>query len=94
LSHYGGANGGILDGSEAVFGCRLPGRILRQVELDLATSADVAKACRTAGITDATHYTWRKKFGWMTMPQLTELKALEKENKRLKEVVVDLELDK
>ncbi|MFM8608043.1 MAG: transposase, partial [Hyphomicrobiales bacterium] len=31
-------------------------RILRQVELDLAAGADVAKACRTAGISDATYY--------------------------------------
>ena len=69
-------------------------RILRQVELDLAGRADVAKACRTAGISDATYYTWRKKFGGMARPQLTELKTLEKENQRLKRIVADLELDK
>jgi transposase-like protein len=68
--------------------------ILRQVELDLAAGADVAKACRTAGISDATYYIWRKKFGGMAKPQLTELKALEKENQRLKKIVADLELDK
>ena len=45
---------------------------------------DVAKACRTAGISDATYYTWRKKFGGMAKPQLTELKAFEKNNQRLK----------
>ena len=33
-------------------------RILRQVALDLAGGADVAKACRTAGISEATYYTW------------------------------------
>jgi putative transposase len=64
------------------------------VELDLAAGADVAKACRTAGISDATYYTWRKKFGGMTRLQLTELKTFEKENKRLKKVVADFELDK
>ena len=69
-------------------------RILRQVELDLAAGADVAKGCQTAGISDATYYTWRKKFGGMARPQLTELKALEKENQRLKKIVADLELDK
>ena len=36
--------------------------ILRQVELDLAGGADVAKAWRSARISDATYYTWRKKF--------------------------------
>jgi len=35
---------------------------LRQVELDLAAGGDVAKACQTAGISDAPYYTWRKKF--------------------------------
>ena len=35
---------------------------LRQVELDLAAGGDVAKACQTAGISDATYFTWRKKF--------------------------------
>ena len=60
----------------------------------MAAGADVAKACRTASISDATYYTWRKKFGGMARPQLTELKALEKENQRLKKIVADLELDK
>jgi putative transposase len=46
------------------------------------------------GISDATFYTWRKKFGSMGRSQLSELKALEKENQRLKKIVADLELDK
>ena len=62
-------------------------KILRQVELDLAGGADVAKACRSAGISDATYYTWRKKYGGMARSQLSELKALEKENQRLKKIV-------
>ena len=54
----------------------------------------MAAACRSAGISDATYYTWRKKFGSMGRSQLTELKTLEKENQRLKRIVADLELDK
>jgi putative transposase len=54
----------------------------------------MAKVYRSAGISDATYYTWRKKFGGMARSQLLELKALEKENQRLKKVVADLELDK
>ena len=69
-------------------------RILRQVEVELAAGADVATSCRSAGISDATFYTWRKQFGGMGRSQLTELKALEKENQRLKKIVSDLELDK
>ena len=68
--------------------------ILRQVEVELSAGADVATACRSARISDATFYTWRKKFGSMGRSQLSELKALEKENHRLKKIVADLELDK
>lgn len=69
-------------------------KILRQIDVELAAGADVATACRSAGISDATYYTWRKKFGSMGRSQLTELKTLEKENQRLKRIVADLELDK
>jgi len=69
-------------------------RVLRQVEVELASGVDVTTACRSAGISDATYYSWRKKFGSMGRSQLAELKALEKENQRLKKVVADLELDK
>ena len=51
-------------------------------------------ACRSAGISDATYYTWRKRYGGMGKSQLQELKGLEKENSRLKKIVADLELDK
>ena len=46
-------------------------RILRQVDVELAGGADVATACRSAGIGDTTYYTWRKKFGSMGRSQLT-----------------------
>ena len=69
-------------------------KLLREIELQLAAGLDVPSACRTAGISDATYYNWRKKFGGMGRPQLAELKALEKENRRLKKIVADLELDK
>ena len=60
----------------------------------LASGSDVTSACRAAGISDATYYTWRKKFGGMARSQLSEMRALEKENQRLKKIVADLELDK
>ncbi len=69
-------------------------KLLREVEVRLASGSDVASACRAAGISDATYYTWRKKFGGMARSQLSEMKALEKENQRLKKIVADLELDK
>jgi transposase-like protein len=51
-------------------------------------------ACRSAGISDATYYNWRKRYGGMGKSQLQELKGLKKENTRLKRIVADLELDK
>jgi putative transposase len=69
-------------------------KLLREIEVRLASGSDVSTCCRAAGISDATYYTWRKKFGGMARSQLSEMKALEKENQRLKKIVADLELDK
>ncbi|MEM9371424.1 MAG: transposase [Pseudomonadota bacterium] len=69
-------------------------RLLREIEVHLSSGLDVAEACRKAGISDATYYTWRKKFGGMGRSQLSQMRALEKENQRLKRIVAELELDK
>ena len=69
-------------------------RLLREIEVSLADGLAVVSACRKAGVSDATYYTWRKKFGGVGRTQLAEKKALEKENARLKRIVADLELDK
>jgi transposase-like protein len=68
--------------------------LLRQIELDLNAGNDVGSACRKAGISDATYYTWRKRYGGMAKSQLQEFKVLEKENARLKRIVADLDLAK
>lgn len=68
--------------------------LLRQIELSLDSGADVATACRTAGVSDATYYNWRKKFGGMGKSQFREMKELEKQNAQLKKIVAVLELDK
>jgi len=68
--------------------------LLREIELHLASDRDVSTVCRKAGVSDATYYNWRKKFGGMGRSQLSEMKSLEKENQRLKKIVADLELDK
>jgi putative transposase len=69
-------------------------KLLREIELALASGHDVVTACRSVGISDATYYNWRKRFGGMAKSQLFEMKALEKENMRLKKIVAELELDK
>ncbi len=69
-------------------------KLLREIELKLTAGDDVASACRSVGISDATYYNWRKRFGGMGRSQLSKLKSLEKENARLKKIVAEFELDK
>ena len=51
--------------------------LLRQIELSLASGSSIEMACRSAGISDATYYNWRKRYGGMGKSQLQELKGLE-----------------
>lgn len=46
------------------------------------------------GISEATFYNWKKKFGGMVVTELRRLRQLEEENQRLKRLVADLSLDK
>jgi len=59
-------------------------RLLREIKVHFHGGMDVASACRTAGISDKTYYGWRKRYGGIGRAKLTEFKALEKENQRLK----------
>lgn len=63
---------------------------LRQAE----TGTRVEEICRKMGISDATFYTWRKKFGGIGVSELRRLRQLEEENRKLKQLVADLSLDK
>ena len=69
-------------------------KLLREIELKLAEVSDVQSTCRSVGVSDATYYNWRRRFGGMGKSQLAELRGLEKENARLKKIVAELELDK
>ena len=61
-------------------------RLLREIEIHLTGGSDVGTACRAVGISDATYYTWRKKFGGMGRPQRAELKTLQREKQRLEKI--------
>ena len=54
----------------------------------------VEEVCRKLGISDATFYNWKKKYGNLGVTELKKLKQLEEENSRLKKIVADLALDK
>jgi putative transposase len=64
--------------------------ILRQAE----EGKTVEEVCRKAGISVATYYNWRTKYGGLMPSEMKRLKQLEEENQRLKRVVADLALDK
>ena len=55
--------------------------------------AKPAEVCRQHGISDATFYTWRTKYAGLTLSELRRLKALEDENRRLKQLVAEQALD-
>tara|TARA_B100000508_G_scaffold134804_1_gene125893 strand:+ start:449 stop:715 length:267 start_codon:yes stop_codon:yes gene_type:complete len=64
--------------------------VLRQAEEGTA----VSEVCRKTGISEQTYYRWRKKYGGLMPSEMKRLKQLEEENKRLKNLVADLSLDK
>lgn len=56
--------------------------------------SSVQEVCRKIGISEATFYNWKKKYGGLGVSELRRLKQLEEENARLKQIVADLSLDK
>lgn len=62
----------------------------KQVELGMA----VGEVCRKMGISEATFYSWRKKLGGLGPSEVTRLRLLVEENRKLKQLVADLSLDK
>jgi putative transposase len=63
--------------------------VLREQEAGVPT-ADV---CRKHGISSATFYAWKAKFGGMDVSEAKRLKALEEENAKLKRLLADAMLD-
>lgn len=63
--------------------------ILKEAEAGLSA----VELCRKHGISDATFYKWRAKFGGMDVSEARRLRQLEEENNRLKRLVADQALD-
>ena len=64
-------------------------RILKEHQAGLG----VKELCREHGISDATFYKWRSKYGGMEVPDAKRLKALEAENAKLKKMLAEQMLD-
>ena len=63
---------------------------LRQAE----SGTPVADICRKMGVTEATYYRWKKQFSGLDVSELRELRQVRDENKKLKQLVAELTLDK
>lgn len=63
---------------------------LRQAE----AGTPIAEITRKLGVSEATFYLWRKRFGSLGTPEIRELRQLREENSRLKRLVADLTLDR
>jgi putative transposase len=63
---------------------------LKQTE----TGVKVEEVCRKMGISEASFYNWKKKYGGLGVSELRRLRQLEEENFKLKQIVADLSLDK
>ena len=58
------------------------------------TGIRVEEICRKLGISQATFFNWKKKYGSLGVSELRRLRQLEEENNQLKKLVADLSLDK
>lgn len=63
--------------------------ILKEADAGLS----VKEVCRTHGISDATFYNWKGKYGGMSASELKRLREVEQENAKLKRMYADLALE-
>lgn len=63
--------------------------VLKEGEAGMKT----AEVCRKHGVSDATYYKWKAKYGGLEVSEARRLRQLEDENRRLKHIVADLTLD-
>ena len=63
---------------------------LRQAE----AGTPVDEICRKLGVSQATFFRWKKRFGSLGVPEIRELRQLRDENRKLKQLVADLSFDK
>jgi len=66
---------------------------LRQADVELGKGASVKEVCRKIEVAEQTYYRWRQKYGGMSPELIKELKALQKENQRLRKIIADQRID-
>jgi putative transposase len=60
---------------------------------EAGAGAKIGELCRKYGMSEATYYNWKSKYAGLTVSELKRLKALEEENRRLKQIVAEQALD-
>ena len=78
--------------AKQISGTEIVGK-LRQADVLLAQGKNVPEVCREIGISQQTYYRWRNKYGGMSPDMIKQLRALQKENIRLRKVVSDQAID-
>ncbi len=66
---------------------------LRRADVELGKGKTVPDICKIIEVSEQTYYRWRQKYGGMAPEMAKELKALQKENGRLKKMVAEQALD-
>ena len=64
-----------------------------KVSKEHAAGVSASDLCRKHGISDATFYKWRSRYGGMEISEARKLKALEEENRKLKKLLAESMLD-
>ena len=67
---------------------------LRKADAMLAAGKEIGQVCQALGVSEATFHRWRNQYGGMKAEEAKRLKELEGENKRLKKLLAEAELDK
>lgn len=74
--------------------CRFSEAQITNILKEAQGGIPVAALCRTHGISNATFYTWRSKYGGMDASMIAELKSLQEENRRLKKMYAEVQLQR
>jgi transposase-like protein len=69
-------------------------RKLREAEAMLASEKTIGQVCQALEVSEQTYHRWRNQYGGMKAEEAKRLKELEVENKRLKKLLAEAELDK
>lgn len=67
--------------------------MLREAEALLSTGKKIEEVCRHLEIAESTYYRWRAEYNGIQVDQVTRMKELDEENRRLKQVVAEQALD-